>query len=88
MAPYPLSEGLAILADVAHYLGSDDPIEIGAGFLLELEGFEQTREQLSLFSAADQIRRGARIRRAERRRVMSGTCAAQPLNRNREERLR
>lgn len=48
MAPYPLEEGLATLAEIAEYLGSEDPIEIGAGYLLELEGYERTREQLRL----------------------------------------
>ncbi len=51
MAPYPLREGLATLADVADYLATEDPVEIGAGYLLELEGFERTREQLVLGAA-------------------------------------
>jgi hypothetical protein len=48
IAPYPLAEGLAALAEIAEHLGTDDPLEIGAGYLLELEGCERSRQQLRL----------------------------------------
>ncbi|MBS1861905.1 MAG: hypothetical protein JSS68_09350 [Actinobacteria bacterium] len=34
------------LADIAAYLGTKDPIELGAALLLEQAGYERTRVQL------------------------------------------
>lgn len=53
IAPYPLEQGLAQLAEIASYLGTDDPIEIRAGYLLELEGYERASEQLRLDLGAE-----------------------------------
>jgi hypothetical protein len=36
------------LADVAHHIGSLDPIEIGAGAILESSGHARGNEQLTL----------------------------------------
>lgn len=38
----------AQLADISEYLGTKDPIELGAAYLLEINGYERGREQLSL----------------------------------------
>lgn len=38
--------------DISRYLGTTDPLKIGAARLLELAGYERTHVQLSLFMAA------------------------------------
>jgi hypothetical protein len=38
----------AQLADIADYLGTTDPIELGAALLLEQSGYERTQVQLQL----------------------------------------
>ena len=38
----------AQLADIAAYLGSRDPVELGAALLLEQAGYERTQVQLQL----------------------------------------
>lgn len=38
----------AQLADIAEYLGTKDPIELGAALLLEQAGYERTQLQLQL----------------------------------------
>lgn len=38
----------AKLADIATYLGTKDPVELGAAFLLEQAGYERSQMQLSL----------------------------------------
>lgn len=38
----------AQLADIAAYLGTGDPIELGAALLLEQAGYERTQVQLEL----------------------------------------
>lgn len=38
----------AQLADIAAYLGTKDPIELGAALLLEQAGYERTQVQLQL----------------------------------------
>jgi hypothetical protein len=45
---YPKEEALARLRSIAEYLGTTDPIELGAAYLLELAGCERGREQLAL----------------------------------------
>ncbi len=44
----PPAETLAWLANIAQHIGSLDPIEIGAGALLEARGYERSNEQLPL----------------------------------------
>ncbi len=41
-------EAIAWLADVAHHVGSLDPIDIGAGAILESSGHVRGHEQLTL----------------------------------------
>lgn len=39
MAPFPKEKGIERLAEIAAYVRSDDPITIGAAYLLELSGY-------------------------------------------------
>lgn len=41
----------AQLKDIARYLGTTDPIELGAALLLEQAGYERAHVQLSLLDA-------------------------------------
>ncbi len=41
------------LADIAAYLGTKDPIELGAALLLEQSGYERSQLQLSLDIAGE-----------------------------------
>jgi len=43
----------AQLADIAAYLGTKDPIELGAALLLEQAGYERTQVQLQLGHAEE-----------------------------------
>ena len=43
----------AQLADIAAYLGTKDPIELGAALLLEQAGYERAHVQLSLDEPAE-----------------------------------
>ncbi len=49
----------AQLADIAEYLGTKDPIELGAALLLEQAGYERTQMQLQL-DFAEEAAKGAR----------------------------
>lgn len=44
----------AQLADIAKYLGTTDPIELGAALLLEQAGCERSQLQMDLDSALDE----------------------------------
>jgi hypothetical protein len=43
----------AQLTDIAVYLGTEDPIELGAALLLEQAGYERSQLQLSLDIAGE-----------------------------------
>jgi len=43
----------AQLTDIAAYLGTKDPLELGAALLLEQAGFERSQLQLDLFGPVD-----------------------------------
>jgi hypothetical protein len=45
----------AQLADIAAYLGTKDPIELGAALLLEQAGYERTQMQLQLDIAGEVV---------------------------------
>lgn len=45
----------AQLADIAVYLGTTDPIELGAALLLEQAGYERTQVQLQLDLAEETV---------------------------------
>lgn len=45
----------AQLADIADYLGTKDPIELGAALLLEQAGYERTQVQLQLDLAVEPV---------------------------------
>lgn len=51
----------AQLADIAAYLGTKDPIELGAALLLEQAGYERTQVQLRL-DLAEEVAEGASVR--------------------------
>lgn len=52
----PPAATVAWLAGIAGHIGSLDPIEIGAGALLEARGYERSNEQLTLTPITDAAR--------------------------------
>jgi hypothetical protein len=45
----------AQLADISDYLGTKDPIELGAALLLEQAGYERTQLQMQLDLAGETV---------------------------------